>query len=289
MWLLNSYICVNIVQLAKNYHKSDIEILIATMNRNSFDFLEKLFPFHDFTQLNIVIVNQTLETKCLVSKFDNIKVVNVFENGLSKSRNLALLNASKDLLIFTDDDVVFTSDFDEKIINAFSLNPNHVGFRFRFEIDENGKTSKEYPKKFQENLNWFEVLNTSSVEMVFKRESVQNQFYFDEQFGLGALFSIGEEAVFISDIIKNKYKVGFFPETILWHKDLTTSKKSNVWMNYYNQSAVFYRIFNKKYLLWVVMKLVFDLKQGKIKLLDILPLYKQAIKGKQKYVEYTRL
>ena len=108
------------------YHKSDIEILIATMNQTNFDFLETMFLFSDFNKFNILIVNQTTENKVLYSDNERIKVLNVFEKGLSKSRNLALENATKKLLIFTDDDVVFQQKFDKKIIKTFnSINNNY--------------------------------------------------------------------------------------------------------------------------------------------------------------------
>ena len=55
------------MQLLKMYHKSDIEILIATMNQTNFDFLETMFLFSDFNKFNILIVNQTTENKVLHS------------------------------------------------------------------------------------------------------------------------------------------------------------------------------------------------------------------------------
>jgi len=79
--------------LTKTYHTSDIEILIATMNRSNFEFLQSMFLFSGFYNFNILIVNQTTKDTILKSDLDTIKVINVFEKGLSKNRNLALQNA----------------------------------------------------------------------------------------------------------------------------------------------------------------------------------------------------
>ena len=126
------------------YHKSDIQILISTINRTNFDFLKAMFVFSDFSNFNLLIINQTTPDKLLQSDFENVEVINSFDKGLSKSRNLALQKASKDLVILTDDDVVFQSSFEDFVLNAFNSNPNHDGFRFQYENE-----NEIYPKNIQ--------------------------------------------------------------------------------------------------------------------------------------------
>jgi hypothetical protein len=65
------------------------------MNRNSLDFLIPMFPSRKFFEFNILIVNQTTENQLLNSEFPTVRIINSFEKGLSKSRNLALKNAIK--------------------------------------------------------------------------------------------------------------------------------------------------------------------------------------------------
>ncbi len=271
------------------YHKSDIEILISTMNQTNFDFLETMFLFSDYHKYTILIVNQTSENKLLISDNEQIKVLNVFEKGLSKSRNLALANATKPLVIFTDDDVVFQQKFRKKIIKAFNSKSAHDGFRFQF-LNSQGNLAKKYPKTDQAKLSNFEILNTSSVELVFKRERLlATHLQFDENFGLGTHFFMGEEAIFVSDGIKKGLKIGFMPEKLLSHAQHSTSHKTSISDVYFVQSAVFYRIFGKMQLFWIALKLFFDLKQSKIALSEVSYLFKQAQKGKKAYVNATKL
>lgn len=271
------------------YQKSDIQILISTMNRMDFDFLKAMFVFTDFSNFNLLVVNQTNSDRLLQSNFENIEVINSFEKGLSKSRNLALQRASKDLVVLTDDDVIFQSGFEDFVLNAFNSNPNHDGFRFQYE-NENRILSKKYPKKFLSKLSDFEILNASSVELVFKKDSIKSKgLLFDENFGLGSKFYMGEEAIFVSDAIKKGLNIGFVPKTILIHSDLSTGEKTSSSKLYFIQSAVFYRIFGKLYLNWVALKLFFDLKQGKINISQVYYLFSQALKGKKSYVNYTKL
>ena len=271
------------------YQKSDIQILIATMNRTNFDFLKAMFVFSDFSTLNLLVINQTTSDRLLQSDFENVEVINSFDKGLSKSRNLALQMASKDLVILTDDDVVFQSSFENFVLNTFNSNPSHDGFRFQYE-NENGNFPKKYPKRFLSKLSNFEILNASSVELVFKKNSIKSKVVlFDENFGLGSTFYMGEEAIFVSDAIKKGLNIGFVPKTILIHSDLSTGEKTIFSELYFVQSAVFYRIFGKMYLFWVALKLFFDLKQSKIKITQVYNLFSQALKGKKAYVNHTKL
>jgi glycosyltransferase involved in cell wall biosynthesis len=271
------------------YQKSDIEILISTMNQTNFEFLERMFLLSDYRKFNLLIINQTSADKILISNIECIKVFNVFESGLSKSRNLALNNATKKLLVFTDDDIVFHQKFEKKIIEAFNSSPKHDGFRFQF-INSQGNLTKKYPRTFQSKLTNFEVLNTSSVELVFKRESLKEEnIQFNENFGLGTEFFMGEEAIFVSDGIKKGLKIGFVPEELVSHSQPSTGQKTAISSIYFVQGAVFYRIFGKMYLFWIALKLFFDVKQGKINFTEISQLYKEAINGKYLYVNTTRL
>ena len=274
--------------MVKTYHTSDIEILIATMNRNNFDFLKSMFVFSGFYNFNILIVNQTTKENILKSDFETVKVVNVFDRGLSKSRNIAIQNSTKDILVFTDDDVVFELGFEDKILKEFNSHNSFDGFRFKFK-NELGKFVKKYPSRFQVKLNWFEVLNASSIELVFKRESIYNSVCFDECFGLGSMFSMGEEAIFLADVKRKKRKIGFVPHTLMMHNGFTTSSIIDQDLLYFNQGAIFYRIFKRKYFFWVFLKLFFDLKQGNIAFSNVFTLLKEAIKGKNKYAEHIKL
>ena len=271
------------------YQVSDIEILIATMNRDDLGFLEVMFSKTDVTKYNILIINQTTTEKQLHTTSRTIKVINVLEKGLSKSRNLALRSATKKLVVFTDDDVVFEANFDTTIINAFNDYPNFDGFRFPFQMKE-GVVAKKYSSTFQSQLSAFDILNTSSVELVFKKEAIQSaRLHFDENFGLGSPFYMGEEAIFVFDAKKKGLKMGFVPQILLTHSQFTTTQKTTVLERYFYQSAVFYRIFGKMYLFWVVLKLLFDLKQHKFGIRSIPQVLKQALKGKKAYVDTTAL
>ncbi len=269
--------------------KNDIEILISTQNKTDFSFLENMFPFHQLLNLNILIINQTNKNYILSSNYSNIRVINSFEKGLSKSRNLALQNASKKIGIIADDDIIYHKNFEEIIIEAFIKYPKYAAIRFMAE-HEKGKLLSSYPKKEKKKLNWFDILNTASVEMVVNTQLLkQNNLKFDENFGLNSTFGMGEEAVFLSDCKEKRLSLGFFSKIICKHPQEMTPSKISIQKTYEYMGVIFYRIFEKYYIFWIFIKIFFDIKQNKIKFFQIYKCFKTAIKGKKKIYDISSI
>ena len=103
MWKCND-------KLAKEFKKEGVEVVIATMNSNSLDFLIPMFPFCHFSEFSILIVNQTKGNNLLTSDFPSVRVVNSFDRGISKSRNLGLERARGKIILISDDDEIFKKD-----------------------------------------------------------------------------------------------------------------------------------------------------------------------------------
>jgi glycosyltransferase involved in cell wall biosynthesis len=141
--------------------ENDIEILVATMNRTDLDFLSKMFPFKHFSNYNILIVNQS-KTNVLSSDYPSIRVINTYDFGLSKSRNLALQNAVGKILIIADDDIIYQIDFAEKTIVAHNKLDQATVINF-CAINKNGSYLKKYPSNSKKQLNTLDIFNTSSI------------------------------------------------------------------------------------------------------------------------------
>lgn len=269
--------------MEKIYTISDVEILISTMNRNSLDFLLPMFSFSHFSNFTILIINQTTSEKVLTSDYSNVRVVNSLERGLSKSRNLAFENAIGKILIIADDDVVYQEGFIGKIIATYNKFPHAAVINF-CAINSDGNLMKNYPSHSKKDLNTFDILNTSSIEITLNKSILrQEKIRFDENFGLGAIFETGEEAIFLFDFKKKNKKLLFEPQIIVKHENLTSSDKKSITERYYIQGALFTRIFKNNYIFWILIKLFFDLKQRKIGFRNIKNALESAKKGHQKF------
>ncbi|RKR08681.1 glycosyl transferase family 2 [Flavobacterium sp. 81] len=212
-------------QLETVYKETDVEILISTMNKNSLDFLIPMFPFSHFSHFSILIVNQTNNDQLLVSDYPNVRVFNSFETGLSKSRNLALKNATGKILLIADDDVVYQEDFLSKIITSHNDYKNAAAITFSA-IQKDDSFLKKYPLVPKTKLNSFDIFNTSSIEITLKKDKIEHlEIEFDENFGLRSAFEMGEEVIFLFDLKNKKEQLVFIPEVIVSHDSKTTSKK----------------------------------------------------------------
>ena len=273
--------------MTNEFKKQDLEILVSTMNRNSLDFLIPMFPFCHFSDFSILIVNQTEENKLLVSDFPSIRVINSFEKGLSKSRNLALKNAIGKIVLIADDDVIYMNDFDTKIIQAYNQYDNKAVISFCIE-KPNGLLFKKYLPNAKKNLSLMELFNVLSIEISLNKLILDKLgITFDENFGLGSEFQMGEEAVFLSDIKNKNQQIAFVPSVIVIHSEISSTEKIDFSKRYYVQGAFLTRVLKEDYFMGLATKLFFDVKQKKLNLNQIPAAIKNANQGKMDYNKLT--
>lgn len=253
------------------------------MNRDNFDFLYKMFPYHDLKDLNIIIVNQTTREFILESNFDTVLVINSFDKGLSKSRNLAFEKATSDWCLLADDDLIYTRDFVKHIVLGIDDFFNSGVIIFKAQIDQN-KMLRNYPRQSKNDLSIFEIMEVASFEVLINRKEVYQRVFFNEFFGLGSgNFNSGEEQIFMNDVRqKINLPVSFVSSVIVQHPWMSTGRDFNRKNRYFTKGAVLKKMFPISYVKWIFIQLFFDLKQGHINVLNVYSKYKEALQGVKK-------
>ena len=270
------------------YTIADIEFLIATQHKDSLDFIKPIFHSLDVSKINILIVNQTNESKLLVSPYPNIRVLNSFETGLSNSRNLALANALGKIIVVADDDVSYLENTLKTIVEAHNLYQEAVVIQFQSQKNSK-QLLKKYTKNTQNPASLLTILNCSSIEMTIKNIDFASQnIKFDENFGINATFGLGEEALFLKKIKDFGKRIVFVSQTIVQHESETTSVKNSLQKNYYGFGAFYKQLFPKHHYLWLFLKMFFDLKQKKIKFKELPKAWKFAREGRNKLETLTQ-
>ncbi|MXN92405.1 hypothetical protein GR160_14345 [Flavobacterium sp. Sd200] len=271
--------------MAEAFKQSDVEILVATMHRNTLDFLVPMFPYAPFYSYNILVINQTTAQNIITSPYPSVRVINSFERGLGKSRNVALQNAVGRLAMLADDDVIFTEGFDTAIANAFNILPDAALIKFKAETFE-GMPFQKYASGIKKCLNAIDRLNIMSIEIAVNTALIKKSgVLFDTRFGLGSIFPLSEEPVFVNDLHNKGYKMGYVPKVIETHKPVMDSGNINLSELYRIKGAIFQRIFKSRYNLWLGIQLFFHIKHGVIKFGDIKNCIKTAAQGRKQYLE----
>ena len=249
------------------------------MNRENLDFLYKMFPNYDISQLSILIVNQTT-AKTIESSPPNIVVMNSFEKGLSKSRNLALDNATADWCLIADDDLVYTVNFEQEIERAIAMygDSGIIAFKVQNEI---GEPLKNYPNEHRLNIGLFARIQLASVELLIHRKAIQGRCQFNISFGLGSeIFSFGEEYLLAHGVWERlRLPISFYNANIVQHLGVDTGVAIDIDNKYKTQGALYAKTHPKTYYFLLLLQLIFDLKHDKTKLSNIFRNIRQARKG----------
>lgn len=244
----------------KIYTLKDIEILIATMNRTSLDFLDDIFSQTPIDQYHLVIINQSITNKKIEDKRPQIQIINTSEIGLSKSRNLAIKNATKEICVILDDDVVLYENFGESILEAYNYYKKADIISFQTLTTE-GNPYWKYPIKTQLH-NQFIRKNTLSPEITFKRSSlIKHTLKFDERFGLGSVFSDGENYIFLKEAQKRNMICFFYPKYIGIHEPFSSSDQIASDRLMYARSAMYYHLYKQMAYIWIFKYVVFLIRK----------------------------
>lgn len=261
-----------------------LEILISTMNKTSLSFLDAIFPHYNLNALHILIINQTQTGKELHSNFDNIRVINSYEIGLSKSRNLAIKNALGDICLIADDDIEYVEDFENIILNSFQKFDDASVIQFKIDTFS-GDAYKAYPKHSKKLISKRDIESSSSIEIAFKREHIiSNNIEFDPHFGLGSYFQSGEEYLFLKEVLKKRLSIYFENQFIVKHKYLRST--NNIANNDFikTQAVLYYKDYGVLSYFALFKFIIFLVRKRMIPANKFLLKYKFGLQGIKSFI-----
>jgi hypothetical protein len=164
------------------------------------------------------------------------------EKGVAKSRNVVLNNAQTKYLLFADDEIIFLSDGIKSAIAYLASNPN-CDLVLAQAVDTKGLLRKAYPKA-ETKLTRFNSAKAATYEMIVRVETVREKnISFDENFGAGVDNYLGDEYIFITDLLKKGGKATFLPVTIAIHPEESSGSRWGTESDLRARAQVFQRIF----------------------------------------------
>lgn len=182
-----------------------VEVLLSCMHRNS---VEEVMELVNRTNIKgaCVVVSQCDREE--IVQHGQVKIIFTKERGLSRSRNMAIRNATGDICLICDDDEVLDDNYMEMIKAEYSFDKSDFICFYIQRIAQSCPTKKI-------KLNFKNFWRIASVEISFKRESIQaNAIIFDERLGSGVSNCGGEENKFLLECLKHRLKGFYVPTTI---------------------------------------------------------------------------
>jgi glycosyltransferase involved in cell wall biosynthesis len=251
------------------------------MFKKDLGFLDAIFIHNDINELNILIVNQTTEDMLLTSEYSNIKVINSFERGSPASRNLAIRNASCDVCLMADDDMVYQPNLKQKIENAYAKHPNADMISLQAVDEHNNPYTKYYP---QGRHNKKTLMKIFTCVISFKREVYkQNEIYFNHYFGVGSVFKGATEYVFLRNAFDKGLKMRHVAETIVIHFEGSSGKQMGSDNALFAKTALRQRFLGNLSYLWLLKYVFFLWRKKYIKANEVIHKINMGLNGIKTY------
>ena len=198
-----------------------ISLIMAT--KGNIEVVERFCCFlnkQTYKNFELIIVDQNNDGRLddIVQKYGQLyDIKHVFSYpGLSKARNVGLLNVSGDIFAFPDDDCWYSSGLLKDVIDIF--NKNMVdGITGRIDSKGMGRFDKE--EGLVDKFNVWE--RAISVSIFLKKHVIDSVGLFNENLGLGSgkLMQSGEETDYIIRCIEKGFKIKYFPKLIVNHPE----------------------------------------------------------------------
>ena len=164
------------------------------------------------------------------------------EQGVAKSRNTVLRSADTKYLLFADDEIVFLDRGVKQVIQYLDEHPE-CDLVLAQAIDTTGALRKRYAKK-SVNLTKFNSAKAATYEMIVRVDSIRSKnIYFDEEFGAGVSNYIGDEYIFIADLLNKGGTAVFLPMTIAIHPKDSSGSLWGTERDLIARAQVFQRVF----------------------------------------------
>lgn len=165
-------------------------------------------------EADAIVINQTDSFGFEEYQYNNrnIRVYSFIEKGVGLSRNNALLRADGDIVLFSDEDIVYNEGYAKAVLYAFEANPDIDMIFFNFDVAEDRQT---YHIEKKGRIRSYNCGRYPTYSLAVRREVLHKKgITFSLLFGGGAKYSNGEDSLFIKQCIKSGMKALALPVTL---------------------------------------------------------------------------
>ena len=204
----------------------DLEVLISALGKDAQALASGMNLECDAVLVDQGSRNDRYEFN--TSEGHTVRTIESVERGIGRSRNLALEEARGRIVLFSDDDIVYSEGYAESILKAFEAHPEADIIMFNINVSEERKTyriDKEI-RVHKWSVGRYPAFAAAARLGSIKRSGVR----FSDLFGGGAKYSSGEDNLFFMDCLKAGLVIKAVPVTIG-----TEEPRRSTWFNGYNE------------------------------------------------------
>lgn len=185
------------------------EVLCVTMGRKDFNLYNTMNLNSD-----VVFANQCDNTMYSEKIIDGnkVKMISTETRGVGVNRNLAVMYATAEICLMSDDDMVYRDGYEKLIIEEYERHPEADIIIFNI-----GTTTPEFGRiptvtKKYKKLNTFSRCPYGAPRISFRLNSVKtSNIEFSTYFGGGCLYSNGEDSIWLSQMMNAGLKIYISP------------------------------------------------------------------------------
>lgn len=219
-----------------------LEVLLSCMNQQ-----DTTLAHTSRLTGNVLIVNQCCRDDVITS--DAVRMLSTTQRGLTRSRNMAIRNATADICMLCDDDERFVDGYEQAILSAYTQLPQADVIIFKM---------KNRPASFDnriQRLRFPKIMKVSSCQISFRRKRLlQSGAFFDEHLGAGTGNGGEEELKFLLDCQRAGLKIYYVPQVIA-----SVAQTESTWFHGFDETFFENRGATTRYILGPVLAGVYGL------------------------------
>jgi GT2 family glycosyltransferase len=216
-------------------------------------------------QLEILVVDNRPSapgTGEVVRDFPAVRLLSEPRQGLSYARNAGFLHATGEIIVCTDDDVVFADDWLDRLVEPFRRNdvdvvcgnvlPMALDAPSQIQFEQYGGLGKGY-EAFEADQelffrDWLRPVHTwvlgATANCAFRARLLRDADVgmFEEVLGPGVPTGVGEDTYFFYRALLNGYRLRYEPSSVVWHEHRKTDRDLERQLSAYGRGHVAYHL-----------------------------------------------
>lgn len=255
-----------------------IQTLIVTTNQNDHSLIDKMN-----VQTDAIVGNQCDRNE--IEEFDQnghlVRWLSLKERGVGLNRNTVMMRSDADICVFADDDMVFHDGYPDTVKKLFDEHPD--ADIILFNLDE--KVPRRHKNTKVVEINKKNYGKYGAARLAFRRRSVHMAgVSFHLMFGGGAVYSSGEDSIFLHDCLKRKLRMIAVPVAIAeLHDDRESTWFSGYNDKFFTDKGVTYAHLYGKAAKWIAFYNCFRHRNGRYRTYGWKQAYHRMCEGIRSY------